>query len=236
MRTQALKWEVFDGAGGEPRPAPAPAAESGPAGVEPAGAAEPAAEPGAAPEPEAEPVETLLARARGEGRAAGFQEGAAHAEAHGAAELRVILSDLREAIQDAAHARLAEEEAGRKAARRLAEALLSGVAPAFARQGLAAEALRAPHEAGAAEEPGLRIRVAPAQAEAVRAELERAGLSAPVETDPALSELSARLDWGGGEDAVDLGAALEAARRALERHAQAPPQADPEPQRRDAHG
>ncbi|MEE3099154.1 MAG: hypothetical protein VX463_05220, partial [Pseudomonadota bacterium] len=148
MSPHALNWERFEMEASPTPPAkkPAPAAARAPvaaakAAVDaPAGpAAGPVAKPAPKPAAPAESLETLLARARGEGRAAGFEEGAAHAEAQGQADLRLILSDMREQLADALHARVEREAALFASARDLAEALLSGVAPALARRGVAAE-------------------------------------------------------------------------------------------------
>ncbi|MDF2231222.1 hypothetical protein P2H44_01500 [Albimonas sp. CAU 1670] len=240
-----LTWESFeDDENTLVSAPPARKADAGPAGKgsgrkpAPAKAAPKAAEapepPTPAPEPPGESIETLLARARGEGRAAGFEEGVAHAEAQGQAALRVILSDLAEQLADALHARVEREQAVDRAARDLAEALLAGVAPAFARQGLAAEVAAAVSEAlrasrATADPAPLRVRVGPAQVKTVQAALAEGGLAAEVEGDPELGELSARLEWADGEDRIDLDSALAAARAALDRHL-------PPPERRAAHG
>lgn len=239
-----MKWESFEGdetsviGAAPPRPSDktpgrkqASASAPRKSGARDAPAAAPPPEPSAPP---AEPVETLLARARGEGRAAGFEEGVAHAEAQGQAALRMILSDLSEQLADALHARIEQEQTLDRAARDLAEALLSGVAPALARQGLAAEVAAAVSEAlratrASADPAPLRVRVGSGQVEAVRAALAEGGLAAQVDSDPELGDLSARLDWADGEDGIDLDAALAAARAALDRHL-------PAPDRRTAHG
>ncbi|SFI13495.1 hypothetical protein [Albimonas pacifica] len=239
-----MKWESFEAdeakvIGAPPRGERKSEAADKPAGRKPAPAgaprkAAPDAAPPAAPPPPAEPIETLLARARGEGRAAGFEEGVAHAEAQGQAALRMILSDLSEQLADALHARVEQEQALDRAARDLAEALLAGVAPALARQGLAAEVAAAVTEAlrvarASPDAAPLRVRVGPGQVEAVRAALAEGGLGTQVDADPELGDLSARLDWADGEDDIDLEAALAAARAALDRHL-------PAPERRAANG
>ena len=224
MRTTALNLESF----GEAE-APAPVRAPRPA---PRRAADPKPAPPPPPSPPAEALDTLLARARGEGRAAGFEEGVAHAETQGRAELRVLLGDLREQLADAVHALTARHEQTARAVRATSEALLLGVAPTLARFGLAAEiaeaaahALRSP----GLSEGGLTVRVAPSQADATRAALAGAGISAPVVADPDLPDLRARLAWADGEDDLDLGAAIAAAQAVIDRHLTAP-------ERRTAHG
>ncbi|SDW86833.1 Flagellar biosynthesis/type III secretory pathway protein FliH [Albimonas donghaensis] len=252
MSPHALSWESFEtdepGRGKSAKaPAPAPAATK--ATPEPRKAR---AAPKPAPSPAAESLETLLARARGEGRAAGFEEGAAHAEAQGQADLRLLLSDMREQLADALHARVEREEAMLTSARDLAEALLTGVAPALARRGVASEisdaVLAALREARArrveAGDAGLSVRVAPSQLEPVRAAFAAAGIATPVDPDPDLGELAARLDWAEGEDELDLDAAIAAARAALDRHfpetqafePEGPETQAPDQDRRVAHG
>lgn len=234
MSFRALRLEPFASAAAAPDAEGAPETPpDAPAGAPPAGE-EPGPEAAAA-------LASRLARARGEGRAAGFEEGVAHAEAEGQAQLRVLLSGIREAFEDSVHARMEQERVALNAAHRLAEALLGGVAPDMARRGLAAEVARAAAEAmraapAAEAHRGPRIRVAPAQAEAVTRALAGAGLDAPVEPDPSLSDLAARLDWGGGADVLDLEAALAAARQALQRHAPDPvlPQEDADSDARSA--
>ena len=199
-------------------------------------APEPDPEPPAPPEPglSQEEAEKLIARARGEGRAAGFEEGVAHAEARGQTALRMILSDISEQLADAMHEQVARDAAIEAAVRKMAEALLSGIAPAYARSGLAvevAEAVIAARRAQRADPgaPPLRVRLSPAQVEPVRAALTEAGLQAEIDGDPELGELSARLEWADGEDRIDLSEALDAARAALDRHL-------PDAERRYANG
>lgn len=238
MSPQVLSWERFEAAAPPVRPAAKPS--GGETGRKPkAASAGPAAKaaPKAAAAPAPESLETLLARARGEGRAAGFEEGAAHAEAQGQADLRLILSDIHEQLADVLQSRVELEATMLSSARGLAEALLTGVAPALARRGVAAEiadaVTAALREARArrveAADAGLQVRVSPGQLDAVRAAFAAAGVAAPVESDADLGDLAARLDWADGEDELDLDAAIEAARAALDRHF-------PDAQRRAAHG
>ncbi|MEM1314330.1 MAG: hypothetical protein AAGI51_07245 [Pseudomonadota bacterium] len=183
--------------------------------------------PAAAPEPTPAEDARRLARLRGEARALGFAEGVARAEAETQAELRLIAADLREGLAEALHAVVEREQAMNGRMKELAEALLAAAAPAFARAGLAAEvaeavgaALRDADEGLGARvgEDHLTIRVAPEQAERTRVALAAAGFSTPVAEDARLGPLRAELDWGGGADRIDLGAALAAAQDALARH------------------
>jgi hypothetical protein len=128
-------------------------------------------------------------------------------------------------------------------ARRLAQALLEGMAPELARRGLPAELAAAAAEALAgarreAAEPPPRARVAPCHMQAVRRAFAEAQLDLAVEADASLGPLSARLDWAQGEDAIDLDAALDAAGAALERHLPDPDAraAPPQDERRPADG
>lgn len=166
-------------------------------------------------------AEARLARARGEARAEGYAAGVAEAEARGDAALRLALSEIGERIEDCRLALAERREAVAAAAAEICEALLTGLAPAFARAGLAAEVAAAAAEglcdrAGAAPSPV--IRVSPGQVEAVSSALADAGIAAGITPDPELGDLGARIDWGDGAEAVDLDAAIAAARTALDRH------------------
>ncbi|MFO7856085.1 MAG: hypothetical protein R6V44_12875 [Paracoccaceae bacterium] len=177
-------------------------------------------------------AEARLARARGEGRAEGYAAGVAEAEARADAALRLALSEIGERIEDCRLAMAERREAVGAAAAEICEALLTGLAPAFARAGLAAEVAAAVAEGleertGAAASPV--VRVSPDQAEAVSSALAGAGVAAEITPDPELGDLGARIDWGDGADAVDLDAAIGAARIALDRHLETQ-------RRRPAHG
>ncbi len=181
---------------------------------------------------DAREAEARLARARGEARAEGYAAGVAEAEARADAALRLALSEIGERIEDCRLAMAERREAVGAAAADICEALLTGLAPAFARAGLAAEIAAAAAEGlegrpGAAASPV--IRVSPGQAEAVSCALVGAGLAAEIAPDAELGDLSARIDWGDGADAIDLDAAIAAARIALDRHLETQ-------RRRPAHG
>ncbi|MEM6438979.1 MAG: hypothetical protein AAF763_04660 [Pseudomonadota bacterium] len=193
----------------------------------PAARRRPAAAPDDAHRQARETDDRRVARLRGRARAQGYAEGVAASEAETQAELRLIAADLREGLAEALHSLVEREEAMAGRMQELAEALLSAAAPAFARAGLASEvaeavgaALREAGDglAGPAGDDALTVRVSPEQAERTRLALASAGLSAPVAADPRLGPLRAELDWGGGADRIDLGAALAAAQAALERH------------------
>ncbi|MEO1689503.1 MAG: hypothetical protein AAFU61_16550 [Pseudomonadota bacterium] len=166
-----------------------------------------------------------LAKIRGEARAEGYAEGVATAEAQAHAALRIIAAELREGLQDALQTAAEQEASMERRLRDFAEALLGAAAPALARAGLAAEiaeavgaALHAGGSGVAHADDLITVRVSPDQADAARIALAEAGFAAPVAADPTLGPLRAELDWAGGADRIDLAAALEAAREAVDRH------------------
>lgn len=205
MRNAALKWEVF-----EPE---APTADGDDAPEAPALSL---VEPPAPPTPEID-LDRLLAAARGEGRAAGFEEGVAHAEADFHAAMRVTLAEIAERMADAAIAAERARAEAARAAGRVAEALLAAVAPAFARAGLAAEIAGIAAEAvREAPKGGVEIRVAPDAAAEVEAAL--GDLPALVVADRTQGALHAEVRWADGLDEIDLETCIARARAALAAH------------------
>lgn len=192
LRAGALRLESFD---------PAPAAAPAPA------------------RPARAELEREIARARSEGHARGFEEGAAAALAREEAETRALLAGLAEHLAD----RALTERAARSALERrigpLLAALLGALAPALAERGLG-PLIEARIRAILARMPDARpvLRVPPARVEELRALLGGEGIGAPalrILADPDLSGLSCEIDWADGIDAIDPGAAAAEVTAAL---------------------
>jgi hypothetical protein len=220
MNTARLTWETFE--------APTPTPERRSAVIEEFRHDEALAE-APPPDPEAErdaeitALDAMLARARGEGRAEGFERGAATAEAAFIAERRLILADIRERIADADLLRQRSDAAACAALRALAEALISSVAPALAGPGLAAEiadAVAAAHDALTRErgKPHIEVRAPGDRLAEIRVALDDAGLVAALTADATLGALEAQVIWGDGVDAINLSACLDAAHQAIRLH------------------
>lgn len=172
---------------------------------------------------EEEALAEMLARARGEGKAEGFEAGAAQAEQSFIAERRLILSDIRERLADAALLRERADAEAAASLRDLSEALVRALAPALGRAGLAAEvatAVAAAHDDQLSTRGAPKVAVAaPAdQLPAIRAALDEAGLDAELTADDSLTALEARAGWGDGIDAIDLGRCVDAAMHAVAVH------------------
>ncbi len=205
MNVSPLKWEVFD-------------AETPPAA--PQKSVAPVEEPPAARSAPFD-LERALAAARGEGRAEGFEEGVARAEADFNAEMRLLLTEIAERVQDAQMNRAHAREASAAAMHRIASALLTAVAPAFARTGLADEVAKAAEEAlRDMPQSDMVVRVSPSQSATVAAALRLAEVPARVEADPSLSDMRARIDWDDGVDEIDLDTCIARAHAALDDHFQ----------------
>lgn len=156
-------------------------------------------------------AEAIRAQARAEGFAAGHDAG--HAAAWAAVEASTAL--LRQAVEGAAATRKAllegvEEQAvalALTAARRVVGAAAEGYA------GLAAEVVR--RGVRAAGGRVLRVRVNPADAEPVTAELLASGTDVPVQPDTAVETGGCVLDLDGGTVDLRLDAQMESIERAL---------------------
>lgn len=192
LRAGALRLESFD---------PAPAAAPAPA------------------RPARADLEREIARARSEGHARGFEEGAAAALAREEAETRALLAGLSEHLAD----RALTERAARSALERrigpLLAAILGAVAPALAERGLA-PLIEARVRAILARVPDAQpvLRVPPARVEELRALLGEEGFGAApprILADPGLSGLACEIDWADGIDAIDPGAAAAEVTAAL---------------------
>jgi hypothetical protein len=224
MSRAQLIWETFDDAATDGLPPDPPSAK-----IEEFRRDDPPTEVKSEPDPdaqrkaEADALEAMLARARGEGRAEGFEDGAASSEAAFVAERRIIMSDIRERLADAEMMRARADASGAAAVRALAEALIGAAAPALGRAGLAAEvaeAVAGAHRALLRDrgEPRVAVSAPPDQIDAINDALDEAGLDAVLTSDPTLGALQARVIWGDGIDAIDLGACVDAAKQAIENH------------------
>jgi hypothetical protein len=225
MSNAQLIWETFDGdaTGGLPPDVPSAKIEEFRRDDPPTPDRDAKPDPDAQRTAEVEALDAMLARARGEGRAEGFEEGAASSEAAFVAERRLILSDIREALSDMELMRERTDTTMANAVRALSEALLTATAPALGRAGLAAEVADAVAKAHRVllrdrGEPRVAVSAPPDQVAAIKDALAEAGLDAELAADSTLGALEARVIWGDGVDAIDLDACVAAARQAIDNH------------------
>lgn len=225
MSNAQLIWETFDSSatGDLPPDPPSAKIEEFRRDDPPTEVKEEKPDPDAQRKAEAEALEAMLARARGEGRAEGFEEGAASSEAAFVAERRLILSDIRERLADVELMRERTDTATANAIRALAEALITATVPALGRAGLAAEVADAVSKAHRLllrdrGEPRVAVSAPPDQIAAIKDALDEAGLDADLTADATLAALEARVIWGDGIDAIDINACVAAARKAIENH------------------
>jgi hypothetical protein len=224
MRNAQLIWESFDTLATGSLPPDAQSAK-----IEEFRRDDPPTETPAKPDPDAQrkvetdALEAMLARARGEGRAEGFEDGAASSEAAFVAERRMILSDIRERLADAEMIRERAEASNAIALRALAKALIGAAAPALGRTGLAAEVAEA--VAGAHSvllrdrgDPQVAVSAPPDQIATIKDALDEAGFDAVLTADPTLGALEARVIWGDGVDQINLETCVAAAMQAIENH------------------
>lgn len=222
--SRAMNWESFEGdEDAAPRTRSASIEEfiRPPLPPDPAEIARQAEEEARRAEEEA--LADMLARARGEGKAEGFEQGAAQAESSFIAERRMILSDIRERLADSALMRERADAEAAAALRALSEALVRALAPALGRSGLAAEvaeAVAAAHadQLSARGDPHVAVAARPEQLPAIQAALDEAGLEAELVADERLGALEARASWGEGIDAIDLDRCVDAAMAAIAAH------------------
>lgn len=225
MSGHALKWESFDAdleAAREARAASGPALSVVREAPHPAAPPpQPAGAQEMAPPMTRAELDAMIAAARGEGRAAGFEEGVARAEADFFAEMRLLLAEIAERAGDVELIRARAQEEAAAGLERVANALLTAVAPAFARLGLADEVARVAADAlRRVPQSPLRIRVAPAQEQNVREALDYAGVKAELTADPELSPITALVEWDEGVDKIDLDTCIAEAHAAIDAHFQ----------------
>lgn len=166
-------------------------------------------------------IERQLARARSEGHARGYEEGAAAAMAAYDSEMKLLLAAIAEMLDDRALEAASLRAELLAALRPLVLALTGAISPALARLGLAEEV------AGRVEEalrraPAARVvvRLAPEMVEAVADRLALAGIGPgrglDLRPDPDCPALQARVLWAAGFDEIDIGASLAEVQAALE--------------------
>lgn len=131
---------------------------------------------------------------------------AEHAEAQD--QLRAALI---ETLQDGQMTRREIEAAAIRGLAAFAHALVTRIAPGLAEAGLADRVRDALARAFAARpDAAPRIRCAPDSSPALEAALEAWHGRYEIEPDPRLTPLEARINWAGGTDQIDPGAALAA--------------------------
>lgn len=161
--------------------------------------------------------ESEIEAIRKESFEAGIREGAAAATEAFSTEKSRCLSRIEEVIGDAFFAR---EEAHRLALtslRPLIVALVEVLAPALGRSGLSAEiAAVVEHAARNAAESSLTVFTPAGMGDEIADLLAKGDSSVQVIEDLTLAESQSRISWNGGFDSIDLGAAAEASRTAID--------------------
>lgn len=150
-------------------------------------------------------LETMLAKARGKGKADGFAEGVAMAEQRAESELRMLLQSIREKIADLDIQRHEVNGQINDGVGKICDALFKAIAPALAEAGLVSEINAAVSSAlRQVPESSLLIVVSPDQSQRVAEALDLGTLPVRIDDDPDLGGLQARIHWQGGFDAIDL--------------------------------
>lgn len=157
--------------------------------------------------------DAAMARARGEGHAAGYAEGFAAAAATAEAESRRAVSALCESLRDLELDRQGARAEAVASLGPVLAALARAVAPEAARLGLAA-AMEAAVAARLAAAPQARLvaRCAPEHLESLALRL---GDAVALRADPELSGAQARLEWDGGGAEYDAEGCARAALKAI---------------------
>ena len=160
--------------------------------------------------------EATLARARGQARAEGFEEGVAQAEARFESALSEQLAAISAALSEST---ALADEARSRAALDACDALrrfLSAVAPRLASTGAAEAAIDA---VALALETAPRMRpdveVPPEAVEITARAFAREGIACAVRPNDRLPEGGARIVWRSGFDEIDLRPAIQEALSAL---------------------
>jgi len=148
---------------------------------------------------------------------AGIRDGAAAASEAFSSEQSRCLSRVQEVIGDTFFAR---EEAHRMALtslRPLIESLAETMAPALSNAGLSAEIAKIAEEAAIrAPEDLLTVLVPTGMGSGIAEMLRGSNPAVSVSEDPILQSAQARVNWSGGFDLIDLGAASAAVIAAID--------------------
>jgi flagellar biosynthesis/type III secretory pathway protein FliH len=155
-----------------------------------------------------------LAAARGEGHAAGYAEGFAAGLAQAETDERATVMRLVEVAHDHSLQHAGARAETLLALRPLLMQLVELAAPAAAARGLAEEVAAAVGDRlPRARDATMVLKVAPANAEALRARFEE---RLAVEVDATMGANAARLDWPDGGALFDADGALAAAMAAID--------------------
>lgn len=147
----------------------------------------------------------------------GVKSGAEAASQAFEAEKIRLLPPILEALNDMSFSQVEACQMMLKSMRPMVEHLVAAVLPDSARRGFGAEISARLCEAyQKAPSARIVITVPPDAVAAISAQLAPAKADFIVEPDPALSDLQARVNWQGGYDELDMGAALDSLRTATD--------------------
>lgn len=195
--------------------------------------AEPTSQPGTPVAPrkneqliDSETLETMLAKARGKGKADGFAEGVAMAEQRAESELRMLLQAIREQIADQQITRAEMDTHVIQNVGNICQTMFRAVSPALTQAGLTAEIASAVNDAlRRAPQSTILVTVSPERSARVAEALASDGLPVRIDDDPELGDLEARVHWHGGFDAIDFEDCLAGISKMIEKFtAQSTPQ------------
>lgn len=148
---------------------------------------------------------------------AGIRDGAVAASEAFSSEQARCLSRIQEVIGDTFFAREEAHRLALSSLRPLIESLAEAIAPALSDAGLAVEIAKIAEEAATrAPADTLTVFVPAGMGSNIAEMLEGANPAVMISEDLMLQPTQARVNWSGGFDLVDLGAASEAAIAAIE--------------------
>ena len=154
---------------------------------------------------------------RKEAHEAGIRDGAAAASEAFSSEQSRCLSRIHEAIGDTYFAREEAHLLALSSLRPLIESLAKAIAPALCLNGLAAEIAKLVDDAARrAPEDILTIFVPAGMKPEILKLFEHTRPNVQVAEDKSLASSSARVDWGGGFELIDLGWSSKAALTAID--------------------